>query len=416
MRKRFIGTNNETYDKKGRIISGTRNSIKFKFEDGVYIKESDDTVTHNYYYNQKAPFCAGNKCLVAFPDNLFTMEYVRKDNGINTSYEYSSFCDEEMTKLVHNSLCTISENGNGAINVLNEYDDKGHIIRSVSTSSGGYIDVSETTYDENGSKTISYTSIGTTTKIYKNTREYNFNGDIIREYPHDDFDNPFVVSSYEYYEGTNIMKSSKTIYSDDPNKLYLSYYDRNGDVLYSYKVDRFCNGSSSLEVLESRVYDFNGCIIKSYSCEYGWLLYNYEPNKTTITQIDDTDYGTPKTTVTTIYLNEDGEPIRSEKVENGKTISVTTYHYNNIIRYNDMEFVVKITVVEDIYNEDKEVYTFVKGRTRDNIFEISRGSCFIEYANGDKLRKRFLNTTLTEYYDEDKTIMKSLSETSEVDC
>lgn len=416
MRKRFIRKNDETYDKKGRIISSTRNSIKFKFEDGVYIKESDDTVTHNYYYNQKASFYAGNKCVVAIPDNLFIMEYVRKDNGVNTAYEYSSFCDEEMTQLVHNSLCTISENGNGTTNILNEYDDKGHIIRSVSTSSSGYVDVSETTYNENGSKTISYTSIGkATTKMYKNTREYNFNGDIIREYPHDDFNNPLVVASYEYYEGTNIMKSSKSIYSDEPNKLYLSYYDRNGDILYSYKVDRFCNGSSSLEVLESYVYDMNGHIIKSYSSEYGWLLYNYESDKTTITQVDDTDYGTPKTTVTTIYLNEDGEPIRSVRVENGKTISETTYHYNNIIRYNDMEFVVKITT-EEIYNEDKEVYTFVKGRTHDNIFEISRSSCFIEYAHGDKLYKRFLNTALTEYYDDDKTIMKSLSETSEVDC
>jgi hypothetical protein len=415
-RRKFMRTNNETYDKKGRIISSTRNSIKFKFEDGIYVKESDDIVTYNYYYNQRGAFYTSNKSMVVIPDNLFTMEYVRKDNGVSTTYEYSSFCDEEMTQLVKNSLCTISENGNnGFINVINEYDDKGHIIRSVSASKD-YVDVSETTFDENGSKTISYTSWGKT-KLFKNTREYNLNGDIIREYHHDDFNNPILVSSYEYYEGTNIMKSSKAIFEDEPNKIFLSYYDRNGDILYSYKADRFCNGSSSLEVLESRVYDINGRIVKSYSSEYGWLLYNYESDKTTITSIDDTDYGTPKTTVTTIYLNEDGDPIRSEKVENGKTISVTTYHYNNIIRYNDMEFVVRITT-EETYNEDtKEVYAFVKGRTNDNNFEISRGCCFVEYKHDDGkiyFDKRFVSTTLTEYY-EDKTTLKTLSEISETE-
>lgn len=416
--RRFMRTNNETYDKKGRIISSTRNTIRSKFEDGVYVKESDDIVTLNYYYNQRGTFYTSNKGMVAIPDNLFTMEYVRKDNGVSTTYEYSSFCDEEMTQLVNNSLCTISENGNGFINVINEYDDKGHIIRSVSASKD-YVDVSETTFNENGSKTISYTSWGKT-KLYKNTREYNLNGDIIREYPHDDINNPILVSSYEYYEGTNIMKSSKAIFEDEPNKMYLNYYDRNGDILYSYKADRFCNGSSSLEVLESRIYDINGRIIKSYSSEYGWLLYNYESDKTTITQIDNdnTEYGTPKpkTTVTTIYLNEDGEPIRSEKVENGKTISVTTYHYNNIIRYNDMEFVVRITTEETYNEETKEVYTFVKGRTHDNNFEISRGSCFMEYKHDDGIYfdKRFVNTTLTEYY-EDGTTMKSLSEISETE-
>lgn len=415
-KRKFINTNDETYDKKGRLVSQTRNTIKFEFKDGIYIKEGDDhIVTYNYYYNQGVSFYDTIKGVIHSND-LFSMERVKNENGVSTSYEFSSFCDEEMTQLVYNSLCTISEDGHGVSNVLNEYDDKGRITRQITTYNRGY-DVSETTYHENGSKTISYTSIGKK-KLYKNTREYNFNDDIIREYPHDDFNNPLVVSSYEYYEGTNIMKSSKTIYSDDPNKLYLSYYDDRGDILYSYKIDRFCNGSSSLEVLESHVYDMNGRIIKSYSCEYGSINYNYESDKTTITQVDDTDdYRTPKTTVTTIYLNEDGEPIRSEKVENGKTISVTTYHYNNIIRYNDMNFNVKIRT-EEIYNENtKEVYTFVRGRTHDNIFEISRGCMFIEYKHADSkvyFDKRFINTTLVEYY-EDGTTRKSASETSEVE-
>lgn len=420
-RRRFISTNDEIYDKKGRMVSHTKNTTKFEFKDGIYIKEGDDhIVTYNYYYNQGVSFYDSIKGMMIHSNDLFSMECVRNENGVSTSYEYSSFCDEEMTQLVYNSLCTMTEDRHGAANVLNEYDDKGRIIRHITTYNSGY-DVSETTYHENGSKTISYTSIGKK-KVYKNTREYNFNGDIIREYHHDDFNNPILESSYEYYEGTNIMKSSKSIYSDEPNKLYLSYYDDRGDILYSYKVDRFCNGSSSLEVLESRVYDNEGRVIKSYSSEYGWLLYNYDDNRTTIiTQIDNdnTEYGIPKpkTIVTTIHLNEDGEPIRSEKVKNGKTISVTTYHYNNIIRYNDMEFVVRITTEETYNEETKEVYTFVKGRTHDNKFEISRGSCFMEYKHDDSkvyFDKIFINTALIEYY-EDGTTRKNLSEISETE-
>lgn len=247
------------YDEKNRRTKELYTNTTVRLIDGVVVK--DETTSR--------------ETVLTYPESTHysveTTHTVVKDGVSETHNKFEMYLDDEYRKLMR-----FTTDGNDAYAHLVScvYDEHDRVISCETCMKNNIIEKEEYSYCDDGSYTLSktYKKEGNVFRVSRTT--FDKNNEVIKhEYGCTEYSNTN-LRLIEYYEGTDIKKKETQILSDCSFD-YVTYYNKNGNVIAEYRIYKHINGADAIECMDRYEYDDKGRILYHISRE-GMSINTYD--------------------------------------------------------------------------------------------------------------------------------------------
>lgn len=247
------------YDEKNRRTKELFTNNTVRLIDGVVVK--DETTSR--------------ETVLTYPEtthySVETTHTVVKDGASETHNKFEMYLDNDYRKLMR---FTTDENDAYAHLVSCVYDEHDRVISRETCMQNNITEKEEYSYCDDGSYIVAktYKKEGNVFRVSRTTLDKN-NEVIKHEYGCTEYSNTN-LRHIEYYEGTDIKKKETKILSDCSFD-YVTYYDKNGNVIADYRIYKHINGADAIECMDRYEYDDKGRILYHISRE-GMSVNSYD--------------------------------------------------------------------------------------------------------------------------------------------